>query len=101
MQTKKPMILVLAGPNGSGKSTITTFFEKVDTCTVMNDTLAWDIKRNRDTTTCLDIAPPKAKHFQWFFCAKFPGRNLYQPLDKAVYSAYNKPIVVKHMIQNV
>ncbi len=29
MQTKKPMLLVLAGPNGSGKSTITNYFEKV------------------------------------------------------------------------
>lgn len=29
----------------------------MDTCTVMNDTLAWDIKRNRDSTTCLDIDP--------------------------------------------
>lgn len=29
----------------------------MDTCTVMNDTLAWDIKRNRDATTCLDIDP--------------------------------------------
>lgn len=29
----------------------------MDTCTVMNDTLAWDIGKNRDNTTCLDIAP--------------------------------------------
>jgi len=29
----------------------------IDTCTVMNDTLAWDIGRNRDNTTCLDIDP--------------------------------------------
>lgn len=27
------------------------------TCTVLNDTLAWDIQGNRDTTTCLDIDP--------------------------------------------
>lgn len=26
-------------------------------CTVLNDTLAWDIQGNRDNTTCLDIAP--------------------------------------------
>lgn len=29
----------------------------MDTCTVLNDTLAWDIKMNRDTTSCLDIDP--------------------------------------------
>ena len=29
----------------------------LDTCTVLNDTLAWDIDRNRDNTTCLDIDP--------------------------------------------
>ena len=29
----------------------------MDTCTVMNDTLAWDIHKNRDNTMCLDIAP--------------------------------------------
>ena len=29
----------------------------VDTCTVLNDTLAWDIGKNRDNTTCLDIDP--------------------------------------------
>lgn len=29
----------------------------MDTCTVMNDTLAWDISRKRDNTTCLDIDP--------------------------------------------
>lgn len=29
----------------------------IDTCTVMNDTLAWDIGKNRDSTTCLDIDP--------------------------------------------
>ena len=29
----------------------------IDTCTVMNDTLAWDINKNRDATQCLDIAP--------------------------------------------
>lgn len=27
------------------------------TCTVLNDTLAWDIEGNRDTTACLDIDP--------------------------------------------
>ena len=29
----------------------------MDTCTVMNDTLAWDIKKNRDNASCLDIDP--------------------------------------------
>ena len=29
----------------------------IDTCTVMNDTLAWDINKNRDATQCLDIDP--------------------------------------------
>ena len=28
-----------------------------DTCTVMNDTLAWDIGRNRDASRCIDIDP--------------------------------------------
>lgn len=31
--------------------------EITDTCTVMNDTLAWDIGGNRDNTMCLDIDP--------------------------------------------
>ena len=29
----------------------------IDTCTVLNDTLAGDIDKNRDNTTCLDIDP--------------------------------------------
>ena len=29
----------------------------IGTCTVLNDTLAWDICQNRDSTTCLDIDP--------------------------------------------
>lgn len=29
------------------------------TCTVLNDTLAWDICGNRDNTTCLDIDPDR------------------------------------------
>ena len=29
----------------------------IDTCTVMNDTLAWDIQGNRDNTACWDIDP--------------------------------------------
>lgn len=29
----------------------------METCTVMNDTLAWDICKNRDNMTCLDIDP--------------------------------------------
>lgn len=31
------------------------FFQ--DTCTVLNDTLAWDLNGNRDATTCIDIDP--------------------------------------------
>lgn len=29
----------------------------IDTCTVINDTLAWDIGGNRDNAMCLDIDP--------------------------------------------
>ena len=29
----------------------------IDTCTVMNDTLAWDINGNWDNTMCIDIDP--------------------------------------------
>ncbi len=29
----------------------------INTCTVLNDTLAWDIQGNRDNTACLDIDP--------------------------------------------
>ncbi len=29
----------------------------INTCTIMNDTLAWDISGNRDSTKCIDIAP--------------------------------------------
>ncbi len=29
----------------------------INTCTVMNDTLAWDISGDRDETKCLDIDP--------------------------------------------
>ena len=29
----------------------------IDTCTVMNDTLAWDISGNRDSSRCIDIDP--------------------------------------------
>lgn len=29
----------------------------MDTCTILNDTLAWDINGNRDNTACLDIDP--------------------------------------------
>ena len=28
-----------------------------DTCTVLNDTLAWDLSGQRDTTSCIDIDP--------------------------------------------
>ena len=26
-------------------------------CTIMNDTLAWDVEQNRDATSCIDIDP--------------------------------------------
>lgn len=29
----------------------------MNTCTVLNDTLAWDLSGTRDETRCLDIAP--------------------------------------------
>ncbi|HZK57619.1 MAG TPA: DUF2442 domain-containing protein [Clostridia bacterium] len=29
----------------------------ISTCTVLNDTLAWDLKGNYDATECLDIDP--------------------------------------------
>lgn len=32
----------------------TTF---MDTCTIMNDTLAWDVAGNRDVSRCIDIDP--------------------------------------------
>ena len=32
-----------------------TFF--MDTCTIMNDTLAWDLSGNRDNSMCIDIDP--------------------------------------------
>lgn len=29
----------------------------IKTCTIMNDTLAWDVSGNRDNTMCIDIDP--------------------------------------------
>lgn len=29
----------------------------INTCTIMNDTLAWDLAGNRDGTKCIDIDP--------------------------------------------
>lgn len=29
----------------------------IKTCTILNDTLAWDIMGNRNETECIDIAP--------------------------------------------
>ena len=29
----------------------------IETCTIMNDTLAWDVSGNRDNTACIDIDP--------------------------------------------
>lgn len=31
------------------------YFKRI--CTIMNDTLAWDISENRDNATCIDIDP--------------------------------------------
>lgn len=28
-----------------------------DTCTILNDTLAWDLEGNRNVTNCIDIDP--------------------------------------------
>lgn len=28
-----------------------------ETCTILNDTLAWDLAGNRDVSTCIDIDP--------------------------------------------
>jgi hypothetical protein len=29
----------------------------INTCTILNDTLAWDLEGDRDTSKCIDIAP--------------------------------------------
>lgn len=29
----------------------------INTCTILNDTLAWDLQGNRDSSQCLDIDP--------------------------------------------
>lgn len=29
----------------------------INCCTIMNNTLAWDVNRNGDVTTCIDIDP--------------------------------------------
>lgn len=29
----------------------------IDTCTILNDTLAWDLSGNRNTYNCIDIDP--------------------------------------------
>ena len=44
MQSRKPMILVLAGPNGSGKSTITAFFDKVGKYTNADDVKVYEME---------------------------------------------------------
>ena len=36
----------------------------MDACTVMNDTLAWDVGGNRDCTRCLDIDPDTLHELQ-------------------------------------
>ena len=42
--------------------TVYVYFEDgkivfMNTCTVMNDTLAWDVSGNRDNSACIDIDP--------------------------------------------
>lgn len=37
----------------------------INTCTVLNDTLAWDIQGNRDNTACLDIDPDTLYELQF------------------------------------
>ena len=54
MQSKKPMILVLAGPNGSGKSTITTFFDKVGKYTNADDIVAATGMDNMEAAILVD-----------------------------------------------
>jgi len=41
-------------------------------CTVMNDTLAWDLSGERDDTTCIDLDPTSVFH---------EGIALKEPLD--------------------
>ena len=52
----------------------------IDTCTVMNDTLAWDIGGNRDARKCIDIKREDME-CSWQFCAynryvTLPSTNL-------------------------
>ena len=54
MQSKKPMILVLAGPNGSCKSTITTFFDKVGKYTNADDIVAATGMDNMEAAILVD-----------------------------------------------
>ena len=54
MQSKKPMILVLAGPNGSGKSTITSFFDKVGKYTNADDIVAATGMDNMEAAILVD-----------------------------------------------
>lgn len=54
MQSRKPMILVLAGPNGSGKSTITAFFDKVGKYTNADDVVATTGMNNMEAAVLVD-----------------------------------------------
>ena len=54
MQSRKPMILVLAGPNGSGKSTITPFFDKVGKYTNADDVVATTGMNNMEAAVLVD-----------------------------------------------
>ena len=50
----------VSSPKGSLAVWMAAFKEKdifMDTCTILNDTLAWDISGNRDETSCIDIDP--------------------------------------------
>lgn len=55
MQTKKPMVLVIAGPNGSGKSTITNYFNIVGEYTNADDMVAATDISNKDAAVLADL----------------------------------------------
>lgn len=54
MQSRKPMVLVLAGPNGSGKSTITSFFDIVGDYTNADDIVSATKMDNLEAAKLVD-----------------------------------------------
>ncbi len=54
MQTKKPMVLVIAGPNGSGKSTVTQYLDVVGTYTNADNVVATTGMNNIDAAKFVD-----------------------------------------------